>query len=126
MILNLDFDGVINSYKSGWTWEKNFPDPPVPGLFEALCRYHDAGLRIHVHSSRSRKDPEVIKHMISWFNRHWLKWNEENDFKRSIRHYIDGHIYLMGTRNPIKINWVTVKPPAHVTLDDRAITFNGT
>lgn len=28
----MDFDGVINSYESGWTGEANIPDPPVPGI----------------------------------------------------------------------------------------------
>ena len=35
-ILALDFDGVINSYSSGYTAEDVLPDPPVEGALEAL------------------------------------------------------------------------------------------
>ena len=30
----LDFDGVINSYRSGFTTPQAIPDPPVPGVLE--------------------------------------------------------------------------------------------
>ena len=38
-----DFDGVIHSYTSGWLGETTIPDPPVPGIREALKEIHDAG-----------------------------------------------------------------------------------
>ncbi len=31
-----DFDGVINSYKSGWKGPADIPDEPVPGVKEAF------------------------------------------------------------------------------------------
>lgn len=33
-----DFDGVIHSYISGWKESTTIPDPPVPGIAEAMNR----------------------------------------------------------------------------------------
>ena len=38
-----DFDGVIHSYTSGWKGVANIPDPPVPGIREALADLRAAG-----------------------------------------------------------------------------------
>ena len=47
-----DFDGVIHSYTSGWQGEDAIPDPPVPGIREALKEIHDAGYEVVVVSTR--------------------------------------------------------------------------
>ena len=31
-----DFDGVVHGYTSGWQGEDTIPDPPVPGIKEAI------------------------------------------------------------------------------------------
>lgn len=98
-ILCLDFDGVIHSYKSGWCGPDMIPDPPVEGAFyfieDALKEFH-----VVIHSSRSRY-PEGIEAMKKWFD----EW--------------------AGTELTSKVEWATEKPPAFITIDDRAITFEG-
>lgn len=47
-----DFDGVIHSYTSGWLGETTIPDPPVPGIREALKEIHGAGYEVVVVSTR--------------------------------------------------------------------------
>lgn len=91
-----DFDGVINSYKSGWTEVNNLPDPPVEGIKESIEEIRKAGYRVVVSSARA---------------------SDMRGF-----HAIRAYLWRYG----IGVDEVTnQKPPAIVYIDDRAITFNG-
>lgn len=93
-----DFDGVIHSYTSGWLGETTIPDPPVPGIREALKEIHGAGYEVVVVSTRcaTAKGKGAIEA--------WL-------YNSGLREYID------------KV--CKEKPPAIVYIDDRAICFDG-
>ena len=93
-----DFDGVIHSYTSGWKGEDTVPDPPVPGIREALKEIHDAGYEVVVVSTRCAtiKGHGAIEA--------WL-------YDNGLREYID------------KV--CKEKPPAIAYIDDRAICFDG-
>lgn len=93
-----DFDGVIHSYTSGWQGEDAIPDPPVPGIREALKEIHDAGYEVVVVSTRCAtiKGHRAIEA--------WL-------YDNGLREYID------------KV--CKEKPPAVAYIDDRAICFDG-
>lgn len=93
-----DFDGVIHSYTSGWHGEDAIPDPPVPGIREALKEIHDAGYEVVVVSTRCAtiKGHGAIEA--------WL-------YDNGLREYID------------KV--CKEKPPAVAYIDDRAICFDG-
>lgn len=90
-----DFDGVIHSYESGWKGIDIIPDPPVPGIKEAIdgIRKH---FKVVVVSTRCYQEggKEAVEA--------WLK-------KEGI----------------IVDEVVTHKPPAVVYIDDRALTFDG-
>lgn len=102
-ILCLDFDGVCHSYTSGWKGADVIPDPPVPGLFDFLLEAEEQ-FEIHIFSTRSLQDGG-IEAMVQWFD----EWRQKLD------------------KPPLKgLHFPVEKPPALVTLDDRAITFNGT
>ncbi len=108
-ILCLDFDGVCNSYTSGWQGETNIPDGAVPGLFEFLeqvAPFYD----IQVFSSRSAT-PEGIIAMQMWFERERRKWRKGGGGE--------------GFEEVVEISFPATKPSASITLDDRAWTFNG-
>ena len=47
-----DFDGVIHSYTSGWKGTAEIPDPPVPGIGEAITKLRQLGYRVVVVSTR--------------------------------------------------------------------------
>lgn len=47
-----DFDGVIHSYTSGWQGADVIPDPPVPGVREAINQIREAGYKVVVLSAR--------------------------------------------------------------------------
>lgn len=105
-ILCVDFDGVLHSYESGWQGAAVVSDPPVKGAIEFL-RLAVQHFRVAVYSSRSGQ-PGGIGAMRSWLEMHIMDQDPERE----------GPWYL-------QIEWPTEKPPALVTLDDRALTFTG-
>lgn len=117
-ILCLDFDGVIHSYDSGWKGADVVPDPPVPGAMRFI---RDAAehFTVAIHSSRSSQFGGISA-MSQWLRQHFreywaadpahcedIDWTHCNDFLA-------------------EIIWAKEKPAAMVTIDDRALTFNGT
>jgi hypothetical protein len=111
-ILCLDFDGVIHSYSSGWKGARNIPDPPVDGALEFML----AALPnwdVVIHSSRGRY-LGGIRAMRNWLYRHALKagvWYETG---------------LGVTDGLEQVRFSRWKPSALITIDDRALTFDGT
>ena len=111
-ILCLDFDGVIHKYSKGWQGGAIY-DTYVPGFFKwasEACKH----FKLVVYSSRS-KDPDGSRLMREAIG----KW--------SIQSIIDGEMApeydwseLFGA-----LEYAHEKPPAFLTIDDRAITFNG-
>ncbi|MHA2307094.1 MAG: hypothetical protein ACXACU_17075 [Candidatus Hodarchaeales archaeon] len=115
-IILIDFDGVIHSYSSGWQGVDNIPDEPVKitrriggsrdityTSIDWLTQLaSDKGLTICIYSSRS-KDVKGLIAMTDWL----LKYGMSSD-----------------TIN--QIYFPTKKPAAFLTIDDRAIQFDGT
>lgn len=83
-------------------------DPPVPGALEFLDKAREC-FQLAIFSSRSHQ-PFGIVAMQTWLKLQYTKasWPEE----------------LM-TEILDAISWPIEKPPALVTLDDRAVTFTG-
>lgn len=106
-IICIDFDGVLHSYTSGWQGADVIPDAMVPGAAEFLDRavYE---YTVAIHSSRSGQ-PNGITAM-----QFWLKLNLYRAMDQQRADEILG-----------AIQWPTDKPPALITLDDRAMTFTG-
>lgn len=106
-ILCLDFDGVIHSYSSGWKGADVIPDPPVAGALQFI---RDAAMHfaVQIFSSRSNQ-PGGIDAMKRWLSEHDATATQE--FREDILSLV---------------SFPTEKPPALVTIDDRAITFDGT
>jgi hypothetical protein len=104
-ILCIDFDGVIHSYSSGWQGADVASDPPVPGAIEFL---HQAvrHFKVMILSSRSDTGGGIMA-MKEFLYRHApicgpdIEWTDLIEFPLS-------------------------KPPAFLTIDDRALTFTGT
>ncbi len=102
--LCLDFDGVCHSYTSGWQGIDVIPDEPVEGLDAFLSSVY-VQFDITIFSSRSAT-AEGRRAMAHWFTEHF------------------------GTKTAMPpwwdhVSFPDIKPPAMVTLDDRAVTFNG-
>jgi predicted phosphatase len=103
-ILCLDFDGVCHSYISGWQGPTTIPDHPVDGMWEFLENAIQH-FEIAIVSSRSGYH-EGIEAMKYWFF---------------------SHAMLQYQRDMVNddLSFLTGKPPAFLTIDDRAITFTG-
>lgn len=97
-VILVDFDGVINSYKSGFDLY-NIPDEPLPGAFRTLrywCKTYD----VRIFSARCNST-EGIRVMKEWFKRY-------------------------GGEDLLKdITFEPGKPSCHAIIDDRAIQFDG-
>jgi len=98
--LCLDFDGVIHSYTSGWQGADVIPDPPVPGAIEFIRKALET-FKVVIYSSRSHELGGITA------MKNWLEEYADLDL-------VDA------------LDFPTYKPSAFITIDDRALTFNGT
>lgn len=97
-ILCVDFDGVIHSYEHGWRNGEIY-GTVTPGFFTWLVIAQEY-FRVVVYSSRSA-DPAGTDKMKSWLARH------------------NGGVL------PPRLEFTAQKPPAFLTIDDRAVCFRG-
>jgi len=94
-IIVFDFDGVIHSYKSGWKGIDIIPDSPVNGISKVISELRKI-YKIIIVSSRCSEEKGIFA-IKSWLNKY--------------------EIIVDGIQKE--------KPPALITIDDRAITFDG-
>jgi|SRR5882762_168510 len=114
-ILCVDFDGVIHSYTSPWVNEDTIPDPPVPGALKWLWKATE-WFDVRIYSSRSKHESARIS-MLKWMAKH-----SEEEFGP------DHPMANSAWKSPdfsYPIVFCGEKPPAFLTIDDRAITFDG-
>lgn len=108
-ILCLDFDSVVHSYSSGWKGPRTIPDPPVDGALEFIEMMLTARWDVCIFSSRGR---------------YWVG-------RRAMRSWLYKHSGLgLWYGSPVSLGLENVrfplfKPPAYLTIDDRAVTFRG-
>lgn len=91
-----DFDGVIHSYFSGWHGIDVIPDPPVPGIKEAINAIREHGYEVVVVSTRCTKPCGI----------------------EAVKKYLRDYDIVVD-------DVMAHKPPAIVYIDDRAICFDG-
>lgn len=95
-ILCLDFDGVLSAYRHGFQGPTIIDEEPVPGAVEFVTRAQTY-FTVVVYSSRSSY-PGGIAAMQQWMKQHGFP----------------------------EVRFATEKPAAFLTIDDRALTFQGT
>lgn len=106
-VLCLDFDGVLHSYDSGWLGAAVISDPMVPGAAVFLMRAVEH-FTVAVYSSRTHQTGG-LQAMQDWL----------------LMKLVDELGSVTGYEVYSRITWPAAKPPAKVTIDDRAITFVG-
>jgi len=114
-VLCLDFDGVCHSYTSGWQGAEMVSDPPVKELFEFLLKAQ-AEFEVHIFSSRSHQ-AGGIEAMQTWFQKHEAEW-----WGLDLEANEDGNPILPIYKD---LQFPAGKPPAFLTIDDRAWRFTG-
>jgi hypothetical protein len=130
-ILVLDFDGVIHSYSSGWKGARSIPDPPVPGALEFIIHAMDY-FEVAILSSRSHQFGGR-RAMKKWLYKNLCKTAATYDITPT---WLMRHIHMFADPWPDQVNWdmrrlvnkikwPKHKPPAVITIDDRALTFTG-
>ena len=95
-ILSLDFDGVLHWYRNGWKGAAIIDDEPTPGAVDFVNNAQNY-FKIVVFSSRSNQAGGIEA---------MKKWMENHGFP--------------------EVSFATEKPKAFLTIDDRAIRFEGT
>ena len=107
-ILCVDFDGVIHSYASGWMGATVIPDPPVAGALRWLWKAAEFW-DVQIFSSRTSQEGGVTA------MRDYL-------LKFAIMEFSDSE---SAERFMSCVSFPEQKPPAFLTIDDRAICFEG-
>lgn len=129
-LLALDFDGVLHSYSSGWQGARCIPDPPVPGAMDFLLRALGE-FEVAIHSSRSRYFGGRAA-MKRWLRQSIFDYLWERFPSRGVAagvltaSDVDEQLWPEVGSLVRRISFPRWKPPAHITIDDRAITFTGT
>lgn len=140
-ILTLDFDGVIHIYSSGWKGASVIPDPPVPGALEFIVRALER-FDVAVHSSRSHQWGG-IRAMKRYLHDHYVSLGgcdpQGGTFEFDIPKWWSDFICEHASMEPWetsardaarlvvkRIRWPLFKPASMISIDDRALTFDGT
>lgn len=134
-ILCIDFDGVIHGYQSGWKGAAIIPDPPVPGagvyLLRALQHFRVAIFSSRSRSLRGRLAMKRYIRQLLWdaclsdteeADRAWaVTQGKPADWRPWTAYDVRDQADHIGKA----IIWPWFKPAALMTIDDRALTFNG-
>lgn len=106
-LLCLDFDGVIHEYRSPWQGVDVVADGPVPG---AIAFIDAARQRFSIAIYSARSSSEEGRAAMREAIRTWA---------------VEELGYLGADILVADLQWPTGKPSAFLTIDDRAIQFNG-
>lgn len=119
-VLCLDFDGVIHSYTSGWKGAHVIPDPPVPGAIPYMLSALD-NFDVAIFSSRSRNL------LGRWAMKRWLARAIADHWETGGTEPSLTECECWGDAAGIwrRFSWPWFKPAALITIDDRALTFDG-
>lgn len=107
-VICIDFDGVIHKYSQGWQ-DGSIYDDVVPGFFDWVERVRDS-FTLVIYSSRSATEAGIAA-MAEWFVVQRAAWVNDGGVIRS--------------KENLSIKFAREKPPAWLTIDDRAICFTG-
>lgn len=130
----IDFDGVIHEYSRGWQKGKIYDGPvegAIGGIIGLMCHY-----RVAIYSTRS-------KHLLRrWAMkrtvREWIMelgwhdtdlatraWSAQGGKPEDYAPWTAGDVMDVLRELAAHVRYPLFKPPAVLTIDDRAVTFDG-
>jgi len=121
----IDFDGVIHSYERGWQ-DGAIYGTVVPGFFQWAMKAHAGGLDLVIYSSRSGVCTGIAN-MSTWLAHQWSP-DEDPWESHLITSGNDGTLTFYnggGDKPSFVLRFAHEKPAAWLTIDDRAIRFEG-
>lgn len=134
-ILCLDFDGVIHRYDSGWRGAHIIPDPPVEGAGAYLLRaIPDFSVAIFSSRSRSLRGRWAMQRYVRNLIRDacfadsdamHTAWVNTGGLPAAWRPWTAGDVVEAADHIFKSVKWPWFKPAAVMTIDDRAVMFNG-
>jgi len=107
-ILCVDFDGVVHSYEKGWQ-DGVIYGTVTPGFFE-WAEQAAKQFNLVIYSSRSKSE-EARVDMLVWLIDQRREWRKAGGMHE--------------TDAALDFEFADQKPPAWLTIDDRAICFKG-
>lgn len=127
--ISIDFDGVLHSYTSGWKGVDVILDPPVPGAIKSL-------VDLVLASNRDLHGNAVPKYCVAIFSSRSDLLKGRIAMTKWLREAVEDYLIERGEPQPLahiqadsivdQIQFPSHKPPAHLTIDDRAFCFTGT
>lgn len=115
-IICVDFDGVIHSYTSGWQGVVSIPDPPVEGAIKWIEEH------LPIPDEICAMGPNYEGPIVQIYSSRSKSWRGRRAMKRWLLKHGLHPAYLRGERY---LKFPSKKPPAFLTIDDRAICFDG-
>ena len=120
-LIALDFDGVLHAYTSPWTDAATISDGPTPGAMAFLrSLVEDDRFDVVIVSSRC-KEPAGVQATRDWLAIYFT--SAGTDDVEGTEEKIVASVMLGRLLKKIQI--VSYRPPAHITIDDRAMRFEG-
>lgn len=133
-IVCVDFDGVIHGYSRGWQ-DGSIYDPPVPGCGAALlrltCHYTVAIFSSRSKTWRGRRAMKLFVRELLWdaclgdSSLSEAAWQATQGTPPEYIPWTAYDVRDVSDHIARAIQWPFFKPPALITIDDRAVTFNG-
>jgi hypothetical protein len=128
IVVSVDFDGVIHKYSEGWKTGEIY-DEPVEGAIQWLLEM-DKEVHVIIHSSRLPKQADSMRRWLDYYIRKETKGREIPSWESEEEPWYvrgDDEWSLIDCLADTGISFSDgEKPRAHISIDDRAFTFQGT
>lgn len=119
-----DLEDVIHSYSSGYQGTTVIPDPPVPGIREAIRDIMDTGYRVVVVSTRCA-EPEGLEAVKEYLKKHDIVVSDVMAEKPPSIYFEDDRASCFDGDDSSLLHKVMHFNPSICYVDDRAICFDG-
>ena len=106
-VMVFDFDGVINSYESGYT-KDTLPDPPCEGVRDFLVELRAAHWKVIVSSARFSDGDKAFNMVSDYLDQYLIKVDGLQWGKAKAKIYVDDRAFHFKTDlGQAYLNWLS-------------------